>query len=314
LGSDFACSYLLGLQGIWQGGPGMRRAVFVALVAACCCAAPALISSGLGVGVASAEEQPGALFRDGYALYKAGKLAEAAQRFERGLAIRPGDAAAHYQLAEVYRELKQPAKALPHYQAVLQLDPDGLYSGDAQKRAAELSAQIAPAPKPGSPQESAALQVELAFWDSMKNSTNPADYQAYLQTYPNGHFAALARTRAAARPATPASAQAASPEQLEAASINLRQYAKANNARLREALTQHLDRKGKIPETSFKVYRVDLIEVTAVNGNQCKVDFGYTLSRFGQLPQGNFAVDPKVYEGRESATVSVTSGGLVFLD
>lgn len=40
-----------------------------------------------------------------------------------------------------------------------------------------------------------AEQYELAFWDSIKDSNHPADYEAYLQAYPKGRFAALARAR-----------------------------------------------------------------------------------------------------------------------
>ena len=40
------------------------------------------------------------------------------------------------------------------------------------------------------------LALELAFWDAVKNSTSPADYRAYLEQYPKGRFAALARVRA----------------------------------------------------------------------------------------------------------------------
>ena len=34
---------------------------------------------------------------------------------------------------------------------------------------------------------------DLAFWDSIKSSTGPAEYREYLKAYPNGRFAALAR-------------------------------------------------------------------------------------------------------------------------
>ncbi|HJR07861.1 MAG TPA: caspase family protein [Pyrinomonadaceae bacterium] len=37
--------------------------------------------------------------------------------------------------------------------------------------------------------------VELSFWDAIKNSSDPEDFQAYLDKYPNGTFAALARRR-----------------------------------------------------------------------------------------------------------------------
>jgi formylglycine-generating enzyme required for sulfatase activity len=39
-------------------------------------------------------------------------------------------------------------------------------------------------------------RFELIFWDSIKDSDNPADYDAYLEAYPNGRFAPLARARA----------------------------------------------------------------------------------------------------------------------
>ena len=42
------------------------------------------------------------------------------------------------------------------------------------------------------------VAVELAFWDSIKTSNNPADFQAYLQQFPEGSFAKLARTHLSA--------------------------------------------------------------------------------------------------------------------
>ena len=38
-------------------------------------------------------------------------------------------------------------------------------------------------------------EAELAFWEAIKESDNPDDYRAYLETYPDGRFAALARVR-----------------------------------------------------------------------------------------------------------------------
>jgi tetratricopeptide (TPR) repeat protein len=44
--------------------------------------------------------------------------------------------------------------------------------------------------------------IELAYWDTIKNSNNPADFKAYLDKYPDGQFAELAKTRAnASKPA-----------------------------------------------------------------------------------------------------------------
>ncbi|WP_106853265.1 SUMF1/EgtB/PvdO family nonheme iron enzyme [Caballeronia novacaledonica] len=38
-------------------------------------------------------------------------------------------------------------------------------------------------------------QYELTFWESIKDSNYPSDYEAYLKAYPNGRFAALAKAR-----------------------------------------------------------------------------------------------------------------------
>lgn len=54
-------------------------------------------------------------------------------------------------------------------------------------------AQIAAAP--AAPAETEAA-IELAFWNSIKDSLTPDDYRAYLDAFPTGRFAPLARRRA----------------------------------------------------------------------------------------------------------------------
>lgn len=78
---------------------------------------------------------------------------------------------------------------------------------------AQTSRAVIPLPPMESP---AARQdaYELAFWESIRSSENPAEYRAYLNAYPNGRFAALARTREqqyAARQAAPAAPPPAAP-------------------------------------------------------------------------------------------------------
>ena len=71
---------------------------------------------------------------------------------------------------------------------------------------------VAPAADaPGSPAPATAEQDNL-FWQSVMNSTNPADFEAYLEQFPNGVFGALARNRLAAlrAPAGPGAGGAAS--------------------------------------------------------------------------------------------------------
>jgi hypothetical protein len=43
--------------------------------------------------------------------------------------------------------------------------------------------------------------AELLFWETIRGSANPADFEEYLKQYPNGKFAGLARIRAQAKPA-----------------------------------------------------------------------------------------------------------------
>lgn len=92
-------------------------------------------------------------------------------------------------------------------------------TGDFYFRATDAGAvgQSTPAPHQA-PARAAVdpLTVELAFWDSIRNSTNPSDFKAYLDQFPDGRFAALARTRSQA-PA-PQAASAAPPVTLALAS------------------------------------------------------------------------------------------------
>lgn len=52
-----------------------------------------------------------------------------------------------------------------------------------------------PGPVPGTVPADA-LSVEVAYWESIKDSTSAEDYKAYLKKYPNGQFADLAKRRA----------------------------------------------------------------------------------------------------------------------
>ena len=60
-------------------------------------------------------------------------------------------------------------------------------------------------PPPSAPAATAAAvnpatdhQIEIAFWESIKDSKNAAELEAYLQKYPHGDFAAIAESRLAA--------------------------------------------------------------------------------------------------------------------
>ena len=59
--------------------------------------------------------------------------------------------------------------------------------------------------------KNSAEQFELAFWNSVKDSKQVGDYEAYLQAYPKGRFASLARTRIQQLKAAPPQAPAPAP-------------------------------------------------------------------------------------------------------
>jgi formylglycine-generating enzyme required for sulfatase activity len=66
--------------------------------------------------------------------------------------------------------------------------PAFAYCGQAQARMAGMQA-------PGIVPRASPEQFELAFWNSIKDSTHVSDYEAYLKAYPKGRFAALAQAR-----------------------------------------------------------------------------------------------------------------------
>lgn len=78
------------------------------------------------------------------------------------------------------------------------------------KPSAVATAAPAPQVSRSSPVTPSDAGVETMFWESIRQSSNPADFRAYLEQYPQGRFAALARNRLAAlgQTAPPAAAPA----------------------------------------------------------------------------------------------------------
>ena len=74
------------------------------------------------------------------------------------------------------------------YLDFLERHPDGELAAMARNRVAALS-------KPATPAIDAETMVELTFWESVKDSDNPAMFRAYLAQYPDGEFTVLAEAR-----------------------------------------------------------------------------------------------------------------------
>jgi hypothetical protein len=83
-------------------------------------------------------------------------------------------------------------------ESYLEQYPEGTFASIAQTRldAAALSLTRPPVP---SPADVAADELDLAFWNSVKDSNRRDELQAYLTHHPNGHFAELARARLSSR-------------------------------------------------------------------------------------------------------------------
>jgi hypothetical protein len=79
------------------------------------------------------------------------------------------------------------------FKAYLEKYQAGQFSTLAKNRIKMLEVATKPAePEPPSRNGGG---TEIAFWDSVKNSTNAEDFRAYLKKYPNGAFAELATNR-----------------------------------------------------------------------------------------------------------------------
>jgi adenylate cyclase len=73
--------------------------------------------------------------------------------------------------------------------------PAGAFAALAEAR---LEALLATEPSDeAEATDSDLVAVELAFWDTVKDSDNPAMFEAYLERYPEGGFALLAKVRLA---------------------------------------------------------------------------------------------------------------------
>ena len=88
------------------------------------------------------------------------------------------------------------------------IEGDFFFRGGGGAGAASSTARVDPA------------AIELAYWDGVKSSPNARDYQLYLDKYPKGQFAELARSRMLSPP--PAAVEREAPAQLAAAAPSAR--------------------------------------------------------------------------------------------
>lgn len=98
-----------------------------------------------------------------------------------------GEETPEFELAfwEAMKVSRDPAE----FTAYLEKYPEGAFTALAEARRKALQEE---AETPTEPQADA---VELAYWDTVKDSDKPEMFRAYLQQYPEGAFAPLAKVR-----------------------------------------------------------------------------------------------------------------------
>ncbi len=191
--------------------------------------------------------------------------------------------------------------------------------------ATAAAAALAPAPAAG-PAASFApteLALELAFWDAVKDSSNPADYRAYLEQYPQGRFAALARVRAAVASPPPAAAAeapvvAAAPAAMATPRTNTVRWRQGSAERSLELnVAQAVSAQATSPEGLYlaavaggTVFWIDALRATVVRRSNAP-EAAATEARFS--PDGRWLLLKLERAGRTShGLIDVGSGELLW--
>jgi class 3 adenylate cyclase len=89
----------------------------------------------------------------------------------------------------VFWESIKDSTRVSDYEAYLEQYPEGSFVSLARTRLAEFSSAV------GGMRDPQDREVELSFWESVRESDNPASLQAYLDKYPDGEFKSLADIR-----------------------------------------------------------------------------------------------------------------------
>ena len=95
------------------------------------------------------------------------------------------------------------------FEAYLKQFPNGVFAGLAQAKVDELKAKAGNQPTSAQQQAAAKSEAEAAAWSGIKDSDNPAMFEAYLKQFPDGMYAGLAQARLDELKAQPAETQVA---------------------------------------------------------------------------------------------------------
>lgn len=141
---------------------------------------------------------------------------------------------------DAIKESKDPAE----FTAYLEQYPHGVFASLAEARREALLAEQAEPPTVAAPGPDQ-VALELAFWESIEESPDPAEFAAYLEQYPEGSFAALAEAR---RQALEEAKTVPASESPEADTTELTFWESVKDSDNPEMYTAYLE---KYPEGSF---------------------------------------------------------------
>lgn len=96
------------------------------------------------------------------------------------------------------------------FEAYLKQFPNGIFAGLAQAKLDELKSRSDNRATTPEQQAAAKVEAETAAWSGIKDSDDPAMYQAFLKQFPDGNFAGLAQAKLDALKAKAVTAEAQS--------------------------------------------------------------------------------------------------------
>ena len=118
--------------------------------------------------------------------------------YTKAIEVDPTNSGAYQRRGLLYKNQGVAERAVADLEKAVSLNPE---LDEAKKALEELRAKGAPAPSAASKENAGAAasrpseDAEIAFWNSVKDSNNPAMLQAYLDQFPGGLFAQLAKMK-----------------------------------------------------------------------------------------------------------------------
>jgi len=114
--------------------------------------------------------------------------------FVPNAAATPGQASPPKDSDTVFWQSIEQSNDPADFQDYIKRYPNGEFIDLARNRLAELQKPTPVATSRGS-QEAESQEGEIVYWQSIQNSKDRSDFEAYLKRYPNGQFSELARSR-----------------------------------------------------------------------------------------------------------------------